>query len=250
MKRVMAMILTPLLCLGLTYFASLAAATAVVAENMPGWAQDEAWGWIQGTPQPVASDPGLPSAHTYTAGALYWEPRGYTGPTSFACMLPIQGPARMSSCFGDTEGRNGHPHTGVDWATSGEQGRQVWTPHGGMVTFAGWNYYLGWTVVIENGGWQVILGHLCCGGKGASSSPSGSPSLTVTEGEIVQAGDLVGKSGQTGNSTGPHVHFEIRHCDPEGSCLVVDPNRVILPGQDGLCPWETFGDGPPSTCQR
>ncbi len=250
MKKLLIFVFAPLLCIGATYFAFLAAATAVVAEAMPGWAQDEAWGWIQGTPQAVASDPGLPGAPSYSTGSFYWEPTGYVGPASFICMLPVEGPARMSSCFGDTEGRDGHAHTGIDWATNGEQGRQVWTPYGGQVTFAGWNYYLGWAVVIENEGWQVILGHLCCGVKGSSSSPSGSSSLVVSEGDLVQSGSLVGKSGETGNATGPHLHFEIRRCEPDGTCHVVNPNQAILPGQESLCPWEEFGDGPPSSCQR
>lgn len=250
MKKLIGLILTPLLCLAATYFAFLAAGTAVIADNMPGWAQDEAWGWIQGTPQAVASDPGLPGETSYSTGSFYWEPEGYSGPASFACMLPVEGAVRMSSCFGDTEGRAGRPHSGIDWATNHEEGRKVWTPFGGMVTFARWNYFLGWTVVIENDGWQVILGHLCCGARGSTSAPSGSSSLSVNEGALVQAGDMVGLSGTTGNSTGPHLHFEVRHCDSDGRCHVVNPGAAVLPGQQILCPWEGFGDLPPATCQK
>lgn len=242
--------MVPILCLAATYFVFLAAGTAVLANAMPAWARDGAWGWIQGTPQQVALDPGLPGDLVYSAGSFYWEPEGYSGPTSFACMLPVEGPAHMSSCFGDTEGRGGHAHTGVDWSTNHQQGRQVWTPFGGKVTFAGWNYYLGWTVVVENDGWQVILGHLCCGKSGASGSPSGDPSLQVQRGDLVLAGDRVGASGSTGNSTGPHLHFEIRRCQDEERCQVRDPEQSLLPGQAELCPWESFGNLRPASCLR
>ena len=250
MKKLFGLVLTPLLCLAATFFSFIVAGTAVVAESMPAWAQDEAWGWIQGTPQALGSDPGLPGASSFSSGSFYWEPSGYSGPASFACMLPVERPVRMSSCFGDTEGRGGGAHTGIDWATSGEQGRTVWTPFGGLVTFAGWNYYLGWMVVIENDGWQVILGHLCCGAKGSSTTPTGSSSLAVGEGAVLQAGDLVGLSGETGNSTGPHLHFEIRRCEVAGGCFVMDPNTAILPGQTSLCNWEDFGHQAAASCQR
>ncbi|TFH37355.1 MAG: M23 family metallopeptidase [Anaerolineales bacterium] len=94
------------------------------------------------------------------------------------------------------------------------------------------------------------LGHLCCGSKGEGSVPTGSSSMTVTEGDIVVAGDLVGMSGTTGNSTGPHLHFEVRRCERAGQCIVMNPNLVRLPGKDGLCDWESFSDEPPSRCLR
>jgi murein DD-endopeptidase MepM/ murein hydrolase activator NlpD len=119
-----------------------------------------------------------------------------------------------------------------------------------LVTFAGWNYYLGWTVVIENEGWQVILGHLCCGARGASGAPTGISSLSVREGEVLQAGTQIGESGTTGNSTGPHLHFEIRHCEQDEGCHVSSPDTTILPGQTDFCPWESFGEMPASSCLR
>ncbi|TFH34408.1 MAG: M23 family metallopeptidase, partial [Anaerolineales bacterium] len=93
-------------------------------------------------------------------------------------------------------------------------------------------------------------GHLCCGAKGEGYTPTGSSSLTVTEDDIVVAGDLVGESGTTGNSTGPHLHFEVRQCDQDDHCNVMNPNVVRMPGQDGLCAWESFSDGQPSQCLR
>ena len=250
MKRILLMVLVPLACLGSLYFIIMAAGAAILVDSMPTWAQDEAWGWILGTPQPTGKDPGLPGGSSFSGGSYYWSFEGYVGSDSFTCKMPVEVPARMSSCFGDTEGRDGHAHTGIDWATNHEEGRLVWTPFGGKVTYAGWNYYLGWTVVIENDGWQVILGHLCCGPSGKTNSPTGSSSISVAVGDLVNAGEVVGKSGTTGSSTGPHLHFEVRSCDQDGQCRVMNPNAVILPGQDDLCPWESFSDGPASQCQR
>ena len=250
MKKIALVILVPMACLGSLYFSFIAAGTAVLANGMPHWAQDEAWEWILGTPQPTGKDPGLPDGSTFTSGSFYWSFEGYTGPQSFSCMMPVDGPARMSSCFGDTEGRDGRAHTGIDWATNHELGRSVWTPFGGKITYAGWNYYLGWTVVIENDGWQVILGHLCCGSSGIGSAPTGPSGITVSKGDILQAGSVVGTSGTTGSSTGPHLHFEVRKCDQEGQCRVMNPNTVLLPGQNKLCAWESFSDSPPSRCLR
>ncbi len=242
MKRILLLVLVPMICLAGLYFSFMAAGAAILADTMPAWAQDDAWGWMLGTPQPSAKDPGLPGGTSFSNGSFYWSLDGFVGLVSFVCMIPVEGPARMSSCFGDTEGRDGHAHTGIDWATNHEEGRQVWTPFGGKVTSAGWNYYLGWTVVIENDGWQVILGHLCCGASGKSHTATGPPSIAVAAGDLVTAGDVVGKSGTTGNSTGPHLHFEVRQCDQDGHCNGMNPNVVRLPGQDGLCAWESFGD--------
>ncbi|TFH37361.1 MAG: hypothetical protein E4G99_02755, partial [Anaerolineales bacterium] len=77
------------------------AGAAILAASMPAWAQDEAWGWMLGTPQPTGKDPGLPGGTSFSSGSYYWGLDGYTGPASFACMMPVEGPARMSSCFGD-----------------------------------------------------------------------------------------------------------------------------------------------------
>jgi len=250
MKRVFLFVLVPMTCLAGLYLSFLTAGAAILADSMPAWAQDEAWGWMMGTPQPTSKDPGLPGGASFSDGSYYWALDGYIGTASFVCMMPVEGPARMSSCFGDREGRDGHAHTGIDWATNHEEGRQVWTPFGGMVTYAGWNYYLGWTVVIENDGWQAILGHLCCGDSGETHSATGPSSISVAPGDLVIAGNVVGKSGTTGSSTGPHLHFEVRSCDLEGQCRVKNPNAVRLPGQEGLCTWESFSDGQPSQCLR
>ena len=66
----------------------------------------------------------------------------------------------------------------------------------GTVTLAGWNSGYGNCVIIDHGGGKATLyGHM-----GAYS---------VSKGQTVSKGQKIGSVGSTGNSTGPHLHFEI-----------------------------------------
>lgn len=88
----------------------------------------------------------------------------------------------------------GHP--GVDVALS--QGSGVFASDTGTVTFAGWNIYgYGNLIVVNHGnGYETFYGHLS--------------SINVFPGQIVYQGNVIGAVGNTGNSSGPHIHFEIR----------------------------------------
>jgi LysM repeat protein len=88
----------------------------------------------------------------------------------------------------------GHP--GIDIALS--EGSGVYASDTGTVTFAGWNIYgYGNLIVINHGnGYETFYGHL-----------SG---INVFPGQIVYQGNVIGAVGNTGNSSGPHIHFEIR----------------------------------------
>lgn len=118
-------------------------------------------------------------------------------------------------------------HGGIDYATvSPDRTPDLLAPMAGKVVFADWNAAgYGNLVVIENDGVRVYLAHLSL--------------ISVSAGMILQAGDFVGKIGSTGNSTGPHLHFEVRIQDPRNEAygLVVDPSAVLLPGQTEACNW-------------
>lgn len=88
----------------------------------------------------------------------------------------------------------GHP--GVDIALS--EGTGVVASDTGTVTFAGWNIYgYGNLIVINHGnGYETFYGHLS--------------SIGVVPGQIVYQGNFIGSTGNTGNSSGPHIHFEVR----------------------------------------
>lgn len=99
-------------------------------------------------------------------------------------------------------------HTGVDLA--GNTGDPVVAAGGGTVIFAGWNDYgYGRTVAIAHGTTFTIYAHL--------------NSISVSCGQQVGALQVIGTLGSSGNSTGPHVHFEIRNANFEP----VDPCYTI-----------------------
>lgn len=95
-------------------------------------------------------------------------------------------------------------HTGLDIASN--QGTAVYASDGGTITLAGWNGGYGNCIMIDHGnGYVTLYGHLS--------------SIAVSEGQSVNQGDTIGAVGSTGNSTGPHLHFEViqngSRIDPE-----------------------------------
>ncbi|GGV64560.1 hypothetical protein GCM10010277_71380 [Streptomyces longisporoflavus] len=86
-------------------------------------------------------------------------------------------------------------HTGVDFPVA--TGTSVKSVAAGTVVSAGWGGSYGYEVVIRHGdGKYSQYGHLSA--------------LTVKSGQKVGAGQRIARSGSTGNSTGPHLHFEVR----------------------------------------
>ncbi|MGW8763685.1 transglycosylase family protein [Streptomyces sp. NPDC055815] len=86
-------------------------------------------------------------------------------------------------------------HTGVDFPVP--TGSSVKAVAGGRVVSAGWGGAYGYQIVIRHDdGRYSQYGHLSA--------------LTVREGQRVQAGQRIARSGSTGNSSGPHLHFEVR----------------------------------------
>ena len=87
-------------------------------------------------------------------------------------------------------------HTGVDLAAP--VGTPVKAANGGTVIFAGWNNWgYGYAVVIAHGPYMTVYGHLSDIYAGCR--------------QWVDGGTVIGAVGQSGNSSGPHLHFEIRN---------------------------------------
>lgn len=85
-------------------------------------------------------------------------------------------------------------HTGLD--IDGNTGDPIVAAVAGTVTYSGWRGGYGYLVVITNGNTDYYYAH--------------ASQLLVEEGAQVQVGQLIARVGSTGNSTGPHLHFEVR----------------------------------------
>ncbi len=153
------------------------------------------------------------------AGDRVFVPRPATVPHSDALRLggghrnqfiwPLRG--RISSPFGWRTHpilRELHLHIGLDIAVP--EGTPVHAAAAGRVSQTGWSGEYGILVVVDHeDGYSTYYAHLS--------------RTTVTAGQYVEQGQVVGLSGNTGLSTGPHLHFEIR----EGA-VPVDP-QLYLP---------------------
>jgi len=86
-------------------------------------------------------------------------------------------------------------HTGTDIVAP--SGTEIHAAGAGVVIMAGWNTAYGNMTIIDHG-------------KGISTLYGHQSRLNVSEGQVVQANQVIGYVGSTGWSTGPHLHFEVR----------------------------------------
>ena len=126
---------------------------------------------------------------------------------------PVVGDIETTSGFGvrvDPFLRAPAMHTGLDFRAS--MGDPVRTTAAGTVTQTGWNGGYGKMVEIDHG-------------NGLSTRYAHLSSFEVKEGQTVRMGQIVGRVGSTGRSTGPHLHYETR---VEGEA--VDPQKFLRAG--------------------
>ena len=126
---------------------------------------------------------------------------------------PLPGEVELTSGFGvrlDPFLHSPAMHTGVDFR--GEEGEPVHATAAGVVTHTGWSGGYGKMVEIDHGnGFSTRYGHLSA--------------FDVQVGDTVRIGQVVGRLGSTGRSTGPHLHYETR-IDGEA----VDPQKFLRAG--------------------
>ncbi|MER9329183.1 peptidoglycan DD-metalloendopeptidase family protein [Mesorhizobium sp. M0488] len=102
-------------------------------------------------------------------------------------------------------------HSGMDFRAPIGMAAKVTAP--GIVTKAGWNGGYGRMVEVDHGnGFATRYGHLS--------------EIDVTAGEKLDAGAVIGKTGSSGRSTGPHLHYEVRH-----NGEAIDPLRFLTVGK-------------------
>ncbi|ORT57967.1 hypothetical protein BKD26_21255 [Streptomyces sp. CB03238] len=129
-------------------------------------------------------------------------------------VAPVEGYA-LSAGFHRAGAHWARRHTGQDFAVAvGTPVRSIGAGRVRSVTCGG---AFGIEVVVRHaGGWHSQYAHLAAPG--------------VSPGQPVVAGQVIGRSGNTGNSTGPHLHFEVRLTPYMGSA--VDPVRWL--GEHGV----------------
>ena len=122
-----------------------------------------------------------PAAAVGATGSMMWPAVGHGISSPFGYRIhPITGQYKL--------------HTGVDINVG--YGTPVYAADGGTVILAGWNGGYGNCIVINHGnGLTTLYGHLS--------------SINVSVGQSVGRGQTIGLVGSTGNSTGPHLHWEV-----------------------------------------
>ena len=120
-------------------------------------------------------------------------------------VLPVTG--RITSRYGERSSLRRSTHTGLDIACT--TGTDIKVVSNGTVTFSGKKGSYGNLIIVDHGnGVETWYGHCS--------------KLYAKVGDTVTAGDVIAAVGSTGNSTGPHLHFEIRI---NGEC--VNPQNYV-----------------------
>lgn len=142
-------------------------------------------------------------------------------PANSDIIYPLLRPAPVTSRYGWRT----HPltgtrrfHSGIDIAAA--TGTPVVATGSGTVVSAGWKSGYGKVIVIQHDDdLQTLYGHLS--------------EISVQAGQTLAQGTVIGKVGSTGNSTGPHLHFEKRAPNADG-WVAVDPTEEIKYAIDNL----------------
>jgi hypothetical protein len=137
-------------------------------------------------PQPLLAPEGMPHTVAYVGGVS----RGSgSGDVSWPARGSITSPFGWRFIFGE---RNFH--TGIDIGAG--YGTPVDAATSGMVVLAGWDGGYGRCILIDHGnGLATRYAHLS--------------RIDAGLGELVNAGEIIGNVGESGNATGPHLHFEV-----------------------------------------
>ena len=176
------------------------------------------------TTRTVPTVPAIPSVRPAVMGRSLSTPMAFVNPgneRSAQIIYPLSSPAPMTSSFGWRT----HPitgsrrfHSGVD--IGAPMGAPVVAAGSGIIVSAGWLGGYGKAIVIQhNGIQQTLYGHLS--------------EVFVQPGQKIEQGTVIGRVGSTGNSTGPHLHFETRVATSDG-WIAVDPGEDIKYALDDL----------------
>ena len=155
----------------------------------------------------------------FATGSCFSQSGNYSKDPNAPQGLPVSG--RITATFHDWQYllTMGHIHEGLDIAVI--VGTPVLATMNGKVIQAGNYGAWGKMAMVQNGPWEIIVAHLS--------------EVNVKLGQEVTAGTVLGQSGNTGNSTGPHVHYEARYngmpIDPQNIAAYLDPAAKATPGK-------------------
>lgn len=187
------------------------AVTAAAPLRFDRWWQEEPAASAPAAPAPA---PTTPAATTAPSSGQQAVANTAAATVAAGATLPFAGKWTQTANFGDKGPwweKTGGAHQGNDYGLP--SGTDVLSmDDGGEVKVAGEDHGDGYgTKVIVHYAWgDVILAHLTPG------------SVAVKRGDLVKRGQVLGKSGQSGNSTGPHLHVEVR-----AGGKAVDPKTVM-----------------------
>jgi murein DD-endopeptidase MepM/ murein hydrolase activator NlpD len=158
----------------------------------------------------LGSSPVVPTSTSLTPDLRNYYNRSLRPPArlgngNIRLMFPLAIPSVISSAFGwriHPITGNQRFHTGTDLAAP--MGTPVLAAYAGQVAIADFlnGYGLTITLAHNQGTQETLYAHLS--------------EIFVEPGELVKQGEVIGRVGSTGNSTGPHLHFEFRQLTPDG----------------------------------
>lgn len=205
----------PLLC-GAAFVFLYVTLIAMAIPQMPPAAQRPVAKWMNDIPQD--SEYLGPAGSTMALGNLGWKEYDYVGEEGEIVGVPFEGKIRHWSGWYDKpllgckfEDPAYISHTGVDFPVY--ENTPILTTMGGVVVYADDNGPWGGLVVVQNGDYQTWYAHLNF--------------IHVIPGQVIPRGDVVGLSGNTGNSSGPHLHYAVQHRRAEGKFDWLDPQMFL-----------------------
>ncbi|MCK0527278.1 MULTISPECIES: peptidoglycan DD-metalloendopeptidase family protein [unclassified Anaerobiospirillum] len=159
---------------------------------------------------------GTLSAYRNLADDKYYDERGYNAASSTFRRFPIDGKVIISSHFNPSRRHpvTGviRPHNGTDFAV--RVGTPIVSPADGVVELAKYSRTAGYYIIIRHrGSYSTVYMHCS--------------KLLVKQGDSVKIGQMIARSGNTGISTGPHLHYELRR-----NGRPVNAMRITLPAND------------------
>lgn len=123
---------------------------------------------------------------------------------NYTIMKPLEG--QITSRFGYRETVNPKNHTGIDIAE--DTGTSIYAAMDGTVEYVSSEGNYGKHLEIKNGEVSTLYAHCS--------------SIHVKQGDVIKQGELIAEVGQTGNATGPHLHFEIMR-----NGELIDPDLIL-----------------------